>query len=295
MKRGVLLAVGAYVAWGILPIYWKALQAVPAMQIMCNRMVWSFFFLVLLIGIKKDWTSMRQAVSQPRLLLIYAVAAILLSVNWLVYIWGVNANYVVETSLGYYINPLVSVLLGVIILREKLRSIQWLSIGLAALGVIYLSFDYGSLPWIALVLAFTFASYSFVKKTAPLGSLHSLTLETGIMFAPAVLYLVYAQKHGFGAYGNISTFQTILLVLAGVVTTLPLLMFGSAARTIKLTTLGVLQYISPTIQFVLGVFVFGEPFTPARLVGFAIIWLALVIYSLEGIAVRRRAVLAPAD
>ncbi len=222
----------------------------------------------------------------------YALAATLLSINWLTYIWGVNAGYVVETSLGYFINPLVSVLLGVVFLGEKLRPLQWIPVSLAAAGVIYLTLGYGSLPWIALVLAFTFGLYGLIKKTAPLGSLFGLTLETGLILLPALGYILVLQATGHGALGSITPGVTVLLLLTGVVTVIPLLLFASGVRLIPLTVLGLLQFVAPTLQFLSGVLLFGEPFTHTRLIGFSIIWLALIIFSAENLLNRRRT-LAP--
>jgi chloramphenicol-sensitive protein RarD len=289
LNRGVLYAIGAYLIWGFLPIYWKALKQVPPLEILNNRVVWSLIFLTILISVRKNWAPLRQAVTRPRVVLVYGVAACLLAVNWLTYIWGVNSGYIVETSLGYFINPLVSVLLGVLFLREKIRPLQWLPIGMAAAGVLYLTFSLGSPPWIALVLAFTFALYGLIKKTSPLGSLHSLTLETGILFVPSLLYLVYAAQQGMGGFGQYSTQTNILLVSTGVVTAVPLLLFGAAARSINLSLLGLLQYIAPTCQFLIGVLVYQEPFTQTSLIGFCIIWAALALYWLESVVAHRQA------
>jgi chloramphenicol-sensitive protein RarD len=292
MNRGVLYAVGAYLLWGLLPIYWEALQAVPAIQILSHRFVWSFVFLISLILIKREWDTFKRVFTSRTTVLIYTAAACLLAVNWLTYIWGVNAGFVVETSLGYFINPLVSVLLGVIFLKEKLRPFQWMIVSLAGLGVLYLTFSYGGVPWIALILAFSFGVYGLVKKTAPLGSLHGLGLETTILLLPTTLFLLYEQIQGVGAFGNVNTMTTVLLAFTGVVTAFPLLLFASAARIINLSTLGILQYIAPTCQFLLGVMVYHETFTFTRLVGFAIIWSALILFTFEGISVRRRAELS---
>jgi chloramphenicol-sensitive protein RarD len=286
MKKGVLYAIGAYGLWGFLPIYWKALQAVPAIQILSHRFVWSFVFLITLILLRSEWRSFKTAVSDPRTILIYSLSACLLAVNWGTYIWGVNAGLVVETSLGYFINPLVSVLFGVFFLKERLRPLQWLPVGLAALGVIYLTFSYGSLPWVALILAFSFGLYGLLKKTAPLGSLYGLTLETAALFIPAVSFLLLTEMQGSGTFGHLGLSTTLLLAFTGVVTALPLLLFASAARSINLSLLGILQYIAPTCQFLLGVLVYDEPFTLERLGGFSLIWIALLIFSFEGMLVR---------
>ncbi len=289
MKKGVLLAIGAYVLWALLPVYWKALQTVPAIQIIAHRFVWSVGFLVLLLLARGEWKQFRQEAFSRRNLLLFALSGGLLAVNWLTYIWGVNAGFVIETSLGYFINPLVSVLLGTLFLREKLRPLQWVPVGLAAVGVLYLTFTYGAVPWIALVLAFSFGIYGLLRKTAPLGSLYGLALETLIVFLPAAVFLLLVEFQGAGVVGKVSAWEGALLVLTGVATALPLLLFSSAARQINLSLIGILQYIAPTGQFLLGVLVYREPFTAERLVGFAIIWAALILYTGESLLVRRAA------
>ncbi len=282
MNKGVLYGLGAYLIWGIFPLYFKALQNLSATEILASRIVWAFVFLGILLVARKEWAQLKSLLKRPLTWLIYSGAALLLAVNWLLYIWGVNSGFIVETSLGYFINPLVNVLLGVIFLGERLRTLQWLPVGLAATGVLYITLNYAQLPWIALTLAFTFAGYSLVKKTAPLSSFYSLTLETGILFVPATLYLLTANLQGKGAYGTGLT-TTLLLVGSGVATSIPLLLFGSAARSINLSLLGVLQYIAPTLQFLIGVLIYGEPFTHVRLVGFSLIWAALFLFWVEGI------------
>jgi chloramphenicol-sensitive protein RarD len=288
IDKGILFGAGAYLMWGFFPIYFKLLHRVPAVQILGHRMVWSLLFLLVLITAFREGSALRRSASNRRTVLIYLLAAVLLAANWLTYIWGVNAGFVVQTSLGYFINPLVNVVLGVIILRERMRPAQWVPVGLAAAGVIYLTLLAGSLPWIALVLALTFGSYGLVKKLAPLGSLHSLTLETGLLFFPALGYLVWAAQSGQGAFIKQGTGITILLAISGVITAVPLLMFGAAARRVPLSTLGILQFIAPTCQFLLGVLVYGEPFSLARLAGFVCIWLALALYVTEGLLAQRR-------
>ncbi len=286
MKKGILYGIGAYVLWGFFPIYWKLLHHVPALQLLGHRIGWSFLLLAAVIWLSGQWPELRAALNR-RTFWIYSLAAVLIGLNWLTYVWAVNAGYIVETSLGYFINPLLSVLMGVIFLRERLRAAQWLPVGLAAAGVIYLTFVYGRLPWIALALAFTFGLYGLVKKLAPLGSLYGLTLETGILFLPALVYLVFVERNGQGAFLHTGLLSDALMVGAGVVTTIPLLMFASAARSIPLTMVGILQYIAPTLQFLLGVFVYKEPFDHAHLIGFSIVWLALVIFWVENFVYHR--------
>jgi chloramphenicol-sensitive protein RarD len=295
VKKGVWLGIGAYAAWGLFPIYWKWLHQVPAVQLLAHRIVWSFVLLAVVLAVVRQWRAFRAEALHRRTILTYFVAAVLLSINWLTYVWAVNAGYIVETSLGYFINPLLSVLLGVIILHERLRRAQWVAVGLAAAGVIYLTLAYGSLPWIALTLAFSFGLYGLVNKIAPLGALHGLTLETGLLFAPMLLYLIFAEVRGEGAFLHMDGASTLLLIGAGVVTVVPLLMFAAAVRLIPLSLVGILQYIAPTLQFLIGVLIFGEAFTPTQFVGFALVWLALIVFTSESIWTRRQATLRLAE
>lgn len=288
MNKGVLSGVVAYIIWGFLPIYLKSLQVVPALQIMLHRVVWAFIFVSLLVLIRRRWPGIRTSLRDRRVIFAYSTTAVLLAINWLVYIYGINGGQVVETSLGYFINPLLSVALGVIILREHLRPMQWLPVGLAALGVLYLTLQYGALPWIALALAFSFGLYGLIKKIAPLGAMDSLFVETGFIFLPAMVYLLFSENQGVGAFGHHGWQISILLAFSGVVTALPLLLFGRAARSIPLSLLGILQYIAPTLQFLLGIYLYNEPFSTTRLIGFSIIWLALLIFTVEGFLNRRK-------
>lgn len=280
-RKGLLLGFGAYLIWGFFPLYFKALSSIPSTQILAHRFVWSFLLLLLVLGWRKEWKTLGKLLADRKTLAIYTLAGSLLAINWGMYVWAVNAGFVVETSLGYFINPLVNVLLGVLFLRERLRWSQWLPVGIAAVGVFYLTIQYHSLPWIALTLAFSFGFYGLVKKIAPLSSLYGLTLETMALFLPAVLYLTSQEMNEMGSFGHGTGILTVLVVLTGVVTVIPLLMFGSAARLVPLWTMGLLQYIAPTCQFLLGVLIFHEPFTTERLVGFSLIWLALIIFSTE--------------
>jgi chloramphenicol-sensitive protein RarD len=280
MKKGVISGFSSYFIWGLFPIYFKLLHSVPALQVMTHRVVWSFLFLLIIVLIRGEGKAFRLSIT-PRLFLIYLGAGTLLAINWVTYVWAVGQGYVVEASLGYFINPLVSVLLGVVFLKEKLRPIQWIPVVLAVIGVGYLTISYGKLPWISLVLAFSFGFYGLVKKISPLGSLHGLTLETGAIFVPALVYLLAQEFLGAGAFGHISPFITILLALTGIVTAVPLIMFSYGARNIPLNVLGLLQFITPILQFLSGVFLYGEPFTQHQLIGFGFIWAALLIFSVE--------------
>lgn len=287
MNRGHWYAIGAYGLWGLFPIYWRWLHHVPAVQILCHRIFWSFLSLSALVLLSRQGMLFTRAILRPRVWSVYIPAAVLITINWLTYVWAVNAGFVVETSLGYFINPLLSVLLGVIFLRERLRPCQWVSVGLAALGILYLTFSHGSLPWIALTLAFSWATYGLIKKVAPLGSLHGLTLETGILLLPVLIYLTYADRVGQGVFLHSGPATDILLAAGGLVTTIPLWLFASAVRRIPLSVAGILQYIAPTIQFLIGVLVFHEAFSVARFIGFGLVWTALILFGLEGYLMHR--------
>ncbi len=281
MRKGVWLAIGAYFIWGIFPLYWKQVHQVPASEILGHRIVWSLAFMVGMLALGQDLPALWGALRNPLIWRTYILAGSLLAVNWFTYIWAVNNGYVVEASLGYFINPLLSVLLGVVFLKEKLRRPQWVAVLLAFAGVLYLTFGYGALPWIALVLAGSFGLYGLVKKTSPLNARLGLTLEMMVLFLPALGYLIYLDQQGRAFFGHQSLTTTTLLALAGVVTAVPLLMFGAAARSIPLSLVGFLQYLAPTLQFLIGVFVYHEPFPFERLVGFGLVWLALLIYALD--------------
>jgi len=281
MNKGIWNGLGAYILWGFFPIYWKLLHEVPALEVIGHRISWSFILLIAVILLTRQWQEFRSAALAPKVIGIYAIAGVLLSVNWLIYVWGVNSGFIVETSLGYFINPLVSVLLGVVFLRERLRATQWVAVGLAAAGVTYLTLTYGRPPWIALSLAVSFGVYGLVKKLAPLGSLYGLTLETALVFPMALIYLAFVESRGTGAFLHQGALTDIFLISTGVVTSIPLLMFASAARQIPLTMIGLLQYIAPTLQFLIGVFLYHEPFDQSRLVGFSLVWLALILFWVE--------------
>lgn len=286
MTKGTWYAIGAYVAWGLLPVFWRSLEQVGAIQLISHRIFWSAITLIALLALMRQVQPLRRALTL-RVIGVYSIAAILIALNWFLFIWAVNAGYLLETSLGYFLNPLFSVLLGVIFLRERPRPWQWAALGLAALGVLYLAFVYGSLPWIALGLAATFSLYGFVKKTAPLAPLHGLTLETGLLMLPALLYILYLNQTGQGAFLHAGPTVDVLLLSTGIITVIPLLMFATAARQIPLSTMGILQYINPTLQFLLGALVYREPFTTVQFIGFVIIWVALLLYILEGFLSRR--------
>lgn len=285
-RKGVLYAIGAYMIWGLFPVYWTQLETVPALQIIAHRIVWSFALLLLALLISGR-VGMFRAELRPRTVAIYLAAALLISTNWFTYVWAVTHGFVVEASLGYFINPLFSIVLGTIFLGERLRPAQWASIGLATIGVLYLTYSYGALPWIALLLAATFGLYGLVKKTAPLGSFFGLTLETGLLFVPAVIYLVACEALGTGAFLHSGATRDGLMIGAGLVTTVPLLLFSAALPRVPLSTIGILQYMNPALQFLLGVLVYREPFTHDRLIGFGFVWLSLALFWVESLLVRR--------
>lgn len=288
MNRGALYALGAYLSWGLLPLFWKAVQAATPLEILAHRVVWSLLFLATIVTMRQGWHGMRSALRNRRIVLTFVVTSLLLSVNWLTYIWAVNAGYVLESSLGYFINPLVNVLLGVVILHERMRWGQWTAVAVAASGVLYLTITFGTVPWIALTLAISFGIYALVRKTAQLNSLEGLTLETLFMILPAIGFLLYLEWQGSGTFGHRSPAHSLLLFATGIVTATPLLLFAAGARRIPLSLIGLLQYTSPTLQFLLAIFLYHEPFSTTRLVGFIMIWIALAIYSGESLWQRRQ-------
>lgn len=283
MKRGVWYAVAAYTLWGVFPIYIKLLQSVPAVEILSHRVLWSLVFVTLLLFVQRRWDWLRTLAANPAMLGRFVATATVVSMNWGVYIWSINSNRVVDASLGYFINPLVNVLLASLVLRERLRPMQWIAVGIAALGVVWLTVQAGTLPWIGLVLAVSFGTYGLLRKTATLGALEGLTLETAILFPLAFGYLVWLALHGQNTFVETSTGMRWLLVLAGPVTAVPLLLFAAGARRIPFSLLGLLQYIGPSIQLALGVWLYHEPFAQSKAAGYALIWSALALYTAESL------------
>jgi chloramphenicol-sensitive protein RarD len=283
MKRGIWYAVGAYTLWGVFPIYIKLLQAVPPVEILSHRVIWSLVFVIGLLAIQRRWSWLRTVAANPALLGRFVATATVVTMNWGVYIWSINSDRVVDASLGYFINPLVNVLLGALVLRERMRPMQWASVSIAALGVAWLTVQAGTLPWIGLVLAVSFATYGLLRKTASLGAVEGLTLETAILFPLAFGYLLWLGANGQNSFVETSTGMRTLLVLAGPVTAVPLLLFAAGARRIPFSLLGLLQYIGPSIQLVLGVWLYHEPFAPAKAAGYALIWAALALYTAESL------------
>ena len=278
-RRGMLFGLAAYTMWGLFPLYWPLLRPASAVEILAHRIVWSLAFAVLLLGALRGFGALRGLGARRVALL--TLAAAFLTVNWGVYIWAVNHGHVVETSLGYFINPLVSVMLGVVFLGERLRRGQWIAVAVAAGAVLVLALDYGRLPWIALALAGSFGLYGFVKKIAGVRALPSLAIETGLLFLPALGWLLQLHAAGTGTFGRLGAVQDTLLVACGAITAIPLLFFAAAANRVPLSTLGLLQYVAPTLQFLCGVLVFHEAMPASRWVGFALVWLGLGWFSAE--------------
>jgi chloramphenicol-sensitive protein RarD len=274
--------------WGIFPLYWTLLEPAGAVEILAHRICWSLVVMVALVLLLRRTAQLRAIFASPRVLLLLSVASVVIALNWGGFIWGVNNDRVVEVSLGYFINPLVTVLLGVVVLGERLRALQWIAIGLAAAAVINLTLDYGQPPWVAFLLAFSFGTYGLAKKKADVEAVESLTFETLVLTPVAIGYLVWLWANGSANFGAHGALHALLLVTTGAVTALPLICFGAAAIRISMTTIGLLQYLAPTIQFALGVLVFHEEMTPAKWLGFSLVWVALVIFTGEALRHRHR-------
>ncbi|MDQ1830073.1 EamA family transporter RarD [Massilia scottii] len=288
MRTGILSAALAFLCWGLFPLYFHALKEVPPAQIMGHRVLWSLLFLVIVLTIRQQWKWLGALRQQPRVVASFALSALLLSFNWLLYIWAVNSGHVIEASLGYFINPLFNVMLGYLVLKERLRIGQWAAIALATCGVLWLTWQAGRMPWIALLLAASFGGYGLLRKTASLGALEGLSFETMLLFPFALGFVIWLTMTGDNAFLNSPSNGTRwLLIASGPITAIPLLLFASGARKIPLSVLGLLQYIGPTIQLSLGIFLFHEAFTQERMIGFAIIWSALALYAAEGLLKRK--------
>ena len=282
MLTGVLSAGLAFLIWGAFPIYLRALQGIPPLEILANRVCWSVAFLGLLLLLRRQWGWLAKIKDNPKLLLSFVASALMLTLNWVIYIWSVNAGQIIDATLGYFITPLVNVLFG-LMLGERLRIGQWTAVALAASGVAWLTLSAGQLPWIGLGLAASFGLYGLLRKTAALGALEGLSIETLIIFPVALGFLLIPGSGSSHSMGGTSLTTTLLLMAAGPVTAIPLLLFAHGARRIPLSVLGILQYIGPTIQFLLGVWLYHEPFGGNKLIGFSIIWSALALYSAEGL------------
>ena len=288
-RRGFLLGVAAYGIWGLFPLYWPLLEPAGAVEILAHRIVWSCLTMGLLVLALRRTSVVRAIAADRRTRAILGLAACLITVNWAVYIWGVNNGHVVETSLGYFVNPLVTVLMGVFILGERLRRWQWVALGVASLAVVVLTLDYGRPPWIALTLALTFGSYGLCKKQANAPAIESLTFETLVIGPVALGYLAWLQWHGGSNLTDHGPGHVLLLMSAGIVTAVPLVCFGGAAIRVSMVTLGLLQYLAPILQFALGVVYFHEDMPAGRWIGFALVWVALALFTVDSLRHRRRA------
>lgn len=282
MHAGIVYAALAFVWWGLFPLYFRLVTTVPAPEVLAHRVVWCLLFLSAVLTWRRQWGWLRQVLRQPKVLGAFMLSALMIGANWLAYIWAVLHGHVLESSLGYFITPLVNVLLGVTLLHERLRRAQWIALGIAALGVVWLTVQAGRPPWIALELAITFGAYGLLRKVAALGALEGLTLETLLLVPLALLVLGFAMANGTSRFPADDLPTNLWMIALGPITAVPLLLFAAGARRLSMATLGIVQYIGPSIQFVLGVTVFNEPFSVGRLIGFVCIWLALMIYSVDG-------------
>ena len=287
-RRGLLTATVAFVLWGLMPLYWHLLKAVPSLQIVFHRVVWSTLLVVgwLLWRYGRPW--LRETLALPRARWMLALSGTFIAFNWGMYIWAVNAGHVVETSLGYFINPLLNVVIGVLVLRERLNRVQWVAIAIATAGVLWLTFHYGSFPWIALTLAGSFGLYGLIRKVVAVPPIRGLGVESLYLFLPALALLLWGETHGQGGFiaaqdaGGWGIGAGVLLVLGGALTAIPLIAYADAVRRIPFSVVGLMQYIAPTLQLLIGVLVFGEPFGRERAIGFALIWIALALYAGDG-------------
>jgi chloramphenicol-sensitive protein RarD len=287
-RKGLGYGVSAYLLWGLFPLYWPLLKPAGALEILAQRMVWSLILLAAVLAVTRGFGAVRQLMADRSRMALLTLAAVLVSINWGVYIWSVNSAHVVESSLGYFINPLFTIMLGVLVLKERLSRAQWIAVGIATAAIVVLSVDYGRLPWIALTLAVTFGGYGFLKKQVSAGAVESLTVETAVMAGPALVTLLVLAEQSKLAFGHAGSANALLLAATGVVTALPLLLFGAAARRLPLTSIGLLQYMAPVLQFGVGVGIRHEPMPLARLLGFTLVWIALVVLTADALTRRRR-------
>ncbi|MDQ2838035.1 MAG: EamA family transporter RarD [Actinomycetota bacterium] len=291
-RKGLVYGISAYLMWGLFPLYWPLLRPAGAVEILAHRMLWSLISMALLVTVLRGWSGVRRIAADRAKLIRLATAAVLVSVNWGIYIWGVNNGHVIETSLGYFINPLLTILLGVLVLSERLSRMQWLAVGIASLAIVVLTLDYGRLPWIALSLAASFAGYGFLKKQVNVGAVESLTIEASVLAGPALITLAVLAGQSELTFGRHGPGNALLLAGTGVVTAIPLVLFGAGATRLPLSTMGLLQYLTPVLQFAVGVGIRHEPLPPARLAGFALVWVALAVLTVDAIHRQRRAPLA---
>jgi chloramphenicol-sensitive protein RarD len=282
-SQGFAAVVGAFVIWGLFPLYLIGLQHVSALQITAHRVLWSAVFVILFLAKRRELGDISEALSRPGIFLRLSASALLISINWLAFVWGVNQGHVVEVSLGYYINPLVNVLLGIVVLSERLNRVQWISVALAAAGVTYIAFEAGHPPWIALTVAISFGLYGFIRKTAKVEALPGLAVELLLLLPIAAGYLIWCEVKGVGSLGHTGAFVDTLLVASGIITAVPLTFFSFGARQLPYSLVGILQFIGPSLQLACAVLFFGEPFTHVSAIGFSLIWSALLIYAGDGL------------
>ena len=284
---GLIYAFSAYIWWGFIPVFWKQLDHISSAEIVMHRMVWSCVIVLVMIMFMRQWREFSALFSQPKVMLRLLIASALMTINWGVFIWAVNSGYLVETSMGYFINPLINVLFGVLFFAERLRKGQMFALSIAFVGVLYLVLTFGAFPWISFTLAITFALYSVTKKSITVPAAHGMGLETLFFIVPAIAYLIYIEANGSGQF-TASAFNASMLVLGGLFTLIPLLLFAAAAKKVTMTVLGMTQYIGPSLQLLIGVFIYNEPFGSERMIAFGLIWLALAVYSADQIRHRRR-------
>lgn len=285
-KRGAAFGVAAYVLWGLFPLYWPLVKPAGAVEILAHRILWSLAAVVAVLAVRRSWGWIRRLTVRQGVLL--TLAAVVISVNWGTYIYAVNGGHTIEAALGYFINPLISVVFGMAVFRERLRPRQWCAFAVGTLAVVVLTVDYGRPPWVALVLAFAFATYGLLKKSAGMPSAESLAVETAVMVLPALGFVLVLEGQGEGTFGHHGAGQALLLVGAGIVTAAPLMLFNAAAIRLPMTVLGLLQYLTPMLQFAIGYFVQDEEMPPSRWAGFLLVWLALVVLTWDGLSAARR-------
>jgi chloramphenicol-sensitive protein RarD len=288
-RRGYVYGLTAYVMWGFFPIYFKHLRPSPPLEILAHRVVWSVLFVALLLTVARNWRFLGRIIRTPRLLGGVSLGALLIGVNWGTYIYGVNSSRVVETALGYFITPLVVIVLGVTVLGERLRPLQWTAVGIGGVAVAILTIDYGHLPYIALILAASFGTYGLIKKRMSLPPAEGLFVESAVLMIPALVFLTWLNLSGGAEFGHVSVTHTVLILIAGVLTAIPLLLFAGAANRVPLVGLGILQYVAPILQLAVGLLIYHEPMPPARLAGFGLVWLALIVFTADGIRGARAA------
>ncbi len=288
MNAGIAYGIAAYLLWGLFPLFFKAVGHVPPLEILAHRVVWTLAFVLAILLAQRNWRWVRTLFTQPRVLAVFTLSAIMVSINWGVYILAATTDRVIDATLGYFMNPLVNVMLGALVLHERLRRVQWIAVAIAAAGVLWLTVEAGRLPWIGLALGLSFGFYGLLRKTAALGAVEGLAAETVLIAPLAVAWLAWASTHGQETASHGTTATWLLLLASGPVTAVPLLLFAAAARRIRLSTLGVIQYLGPSIQLVMAIVWFHEPFGAGRAVGYGAIWLALVIYTVDGLFATRR-------